>query len=86
MPSQPGVSCGTCPAYQPVKPGQGECHGDTPEVFATMGPQGPLGPQAMIQPVFPPVRSNAWCAKHPKFRWDVETPLPFTGERSTDAA
>ena len=87
MPRQPGVSCGTCPAAQPTaQPGTVECHGDVPDVFITNPPTTIAGlaggpSHVMVQPVFPPMKASVgWCARHPKFRWDVESVHPALAE------
>ena len=80
MTTQPGVKCGTCPAFERLddEPGKGKCRGDIPACFIMMK-QNPI-----TQIVSPSLQSgwrvvhedDDWCAKHPAFDWGIEPIVP----------
>ena len=71
-------TCESCKFYFPIdKQGnQGECRWEPPKLFALPGPRPVVGapPSLVLQSLWPPVKSGAWCGQYESRTEPLKTP------------
>lgn len=71
-----GVTCATCPYFSQADENIGVCRFEPPKVFIVSGPPDLSGKPTLQTPsLWPAIKPDNWCGKHPLFMHSISMPL-----------